>query len=163
MTLPGRPKGEPRRAKHEAAPTALPRLVLDTNVLVSAFLWRGLPGRLIELAGEREIQVYTSRVLLEELSATLAKKKLAKYVAATGLSAGQMLVAFKRLATAVTTRQLDERVSRDVDDDAVLACALAARAELIVSGDDDLLVLGSFKDIAIVSVASAVQRFSGQR
>ena len=44
-----------------------------------------------------------------------------------------------------------------------MACALAARAELIVSGDDDLLVLGSFKDIAIVSVASAVQRFSGQR
>ena len=159
MILPGRPKGEPQRAKHQASP----RLVLDTNVLVSAFLWRGLPGRLIELAGEREIQVYTSRALLDELSATLAKKKLAKYVAATGLSVGQMLVAFKRLATAVTSRQLDERVSRDVDDDAVLACALAARAELIVSGDDDLLVLGSFKDIAIVSVASAVQRFSSPR
>ena len=159
MILPGRPKGEPQRAKHQASP----RLVLDTNMLVSAFLWRGLPGRLIELAGEREIQVYTSRALLDELSATLAKKKLAKYVAATGLSVGQMLVAFKRLATAVTSRQLDERVSRDVDDDAVLACALAARAELIVSGDDDLLVLGSFKDIAIVSVASAVQRFSGLR
>ena len=139
-----------------------PRLVLDTNVLVSAFLWRGLPGRLIELAGEREIQVLTSRVLLDELAATLIKKKLAKYVAATGLTADQMLAGFKRLATFVSARRLDERVSRDADDDAVLACALAARADFVVSGDDDLLVLGNFNSIPIVSVASAVRKFSGK-
>lgn len=41
----------------------------------------------------------------------------------------------------VTVRQLAQQVSRDADDDAVLACALAARADLIVSGDDDLLTL----------------------
>lgn len=47
------------------------RLVLDTNVLVSAFLWEGIPGRLIELAGEKEIDLYTSRTLLAELSEVL--------------------------------------------------------------------------------------------
>ena len=135
-----------------------PRLVVDTNVLVSAFLWRGTPGRLIELAGEKEVQFFTSRALLDELAATLAKKKLTKYVAATGLTAEQMLAGYKRIATTVTARQLDERVSRDADDDAVLACALAARADLIVSGDADLLVLHSFKGIPIVTARKAAER-----
>ena len=51
------------------------RLVLDTNVLVSAFLWRGMPGRPVEPACEREVRLLTSRALLDELAATLAKKK----------------------------------------------------------------------------------------
>lgn len=142
---------------------ARPRLVLDTHVLVSAFLWQGRPGQLLDLAGEKEVQLFTSRALFDELAATLNKKKLTKYVAATGLSVEQMLAAYKRISITVTARQLDGRVSRDADDDAVLACALAARAELIVSGDDDLLVLGSFRGIAIASVAGAVGRFSGER
>lgn len=56
--------------------------------------------------------------------------------------------------------QLDARVSRDADDDAVLACALAARADLIVSGDDDLLSIKTFNSIPIVSVAHAVKGFA---
>lgn len=139
-----------------------PRLVVDTNVLVSAFLWQGTPGRVIELAGEKEIQLFTSRALLDELVATLSKKKLAKYVAATGLSAAQMLAGYHRIATTVTARQLDERVSRDADDDAVLACAWAARADFVVSGDDDLLTLHSFQGIAIVSPADAIRRLGAK-
>jgi putative PIN family toxin of toxin-antitoxin system len=135
-----------------------PRWVVDTNVLVSAFLWQGTPGKVIELAGEKEVQLFTSRALLDELAATLAKKKLAKYVAATGLSAEQMLANYRRIATLVTTKQLEQQVSRDADDDAVLACALAARADLIVSGDDDLLVLKSFDGISIVTAALAVHQ-----
>ena len=104
----------------------------------------------------------TSRVLLDELAATLNKKKLVRYVVATGLTTDQMLTHFKRLAAVVAARRLDERVSRDADDDAVLACALAARADFIVSGDDDLLVLGSFRGIPIVPVALAVRQFSGK-
>jgi putative PIN family toxin of toxin-antitoxin system len=115
------------------------------------------PGRVIELAGEKEVQLFTGRVLLDELTATLAKKKLAKYVAATSLSVNQMLASYRRIATLVAVRQLDAQVSRDPDDDAVLACALAARADLIVSGDDDLLSLKSFNGIPIVTVAQAVK------
>jgi len=133
------------------------RLVLDTNVLVSAFLWQGPPGRLLELAAENEIALYSSRVLLDELTATLDKKKLAKPVLATGLSADQMLRNYRRLVTLVTARQLAQQVARDADDDAVLACALAAGANLIVSGDDDLLVLKHFQSIPIVTPAQAIQ------
>jgi putative PIN family toxin of toxin-antitoxin system len=55
-----------------------------------------------------------------------------------------MLVNFQKLATTVTARRLGQQVSRDVDDDDVLACALAAQAEFVVSGDADLLVLKHF-------------------
>ena len=54
-----------------------------------------------------------------------------------------------------------ESVSRDPDDDAVLACALAARADLVVSGDNDLLVLKSFEGIPIVTVSQAVRTIVG--
>lgn len=137
-----------------------PRWVVDTNVLVSAFLWRGTPGRLLELASELEVQLFTSRVLLEELAATLAKKKLAKYLAATGSTGEQMLANYRRIARLVTPKPLAEPISRDVDDDAVLACAAAARADAIVSGDDDLLSLKSFGSIAILTSAQALRRFA---
>ena len=133
------------------------RLVVDTNVLVSALLWQGTPGRLVELAGEQECQLFTSRALLDELAEVLQRKKLAKQVLATGLTAAQMLHNYQRLATVVTARRLAQQVSRDADDDAVLACALAARADLVVSGDADLLVLKQFQDMRIVTAAQAVR------
>lgn len=89
------------------------RLVVDTHVLVSAFLSQGTPGRVVALAEENEVQLFTSRVLLDESAATLAKKKLAKYVAATGSTAEQMLADYRRISATVTARQLDERVSHE--------------------------------------------------
>ena len=115
------------------------KLVVDTNVLVSAFLWQGTPGRLVEMAGEKECYLFTSRVLLNELADVLQRKKL---------------------ASIVTARRLAEQVSRDPDDDAVLACALAARADFIVSGDADLLVLKQFQGMRIVTAAQAVKLIS---
>lgn len=142
--------------------TRKPRWVLDTNVLVSAFLWQGTPGRLIELAGENEVQLFTSRVLLDELAATLNKEKLTEPVAYTGLSSGQMLSNYRRIATLVSARQLEQRVSRDADDDAVLSCARAARANLIVTGDNDLLVLKAVDGIRIVTARVAIERFGSR-
>ena len=136
------------------------KLVVDTNVLVSAFLWKGTPGRLIELAGEKECRLFTSRVLIDELAEVLQRKKLTKQVQATGFTAAQMLRNYQKLATTVTARRLAQQVSRDADDDAVLACALAAQVDLIVSGDNDLLVLKQFQEIRIVTPAQAVKVIS---
>lgn len=132
------------------------RLVVDTNVLVSAFLWEGVPGRLIDLAGEKQIQLFTSRALLDELAATLGKQKLTKPIADTGLTVDQILRNYRRIVTLVTVRRLAQQVSRDADDDVVLACALGARADLIVSGDSDLLSLKRFEGIGIVTARVAV-------
>jgi len=133
------------------------RLVVDTNVVVSAFLWQGVPGRLLEMAGEKDVRLFTSRTLLDELADVLSRKKLTKSVAATGLTASQMLANYRKIVTLVTARQLPQPVSPDEDDDAVLATAQAAKANLIVSGDrKHLLILKHFKGIPIVTAAQAV-------
>ena len=75
------------------------KLVVDTNVLVSAFLWQGTPGQLIELAGEKEIVLCTSRLLVDELFDVLHRPKLANQVAATGLTAAQILRNYRQVAT----------------------------------------------------------------
>jgi len=49
-------------------------------------------------------------------------------------------------------------IARDPDDDQILACARTARANLIVSGDDDLLSLGDYEDILILPPAQALKR-----
>ena len=116
---------------------------------------------MIELAGEHEVELFTDRMLVEELADVLHRKKLAKAVRATGSSAAQMLRHYRRLAHLVDARTLARQVSRDADDDAVLACALAAHADLIVTGDDDLLSLGCFEGIEIVTAKQAVERVGG--
>lgn len=131
--------------------------VLDTNVVISALLWRGLPGRFIELAGEGELKLFTSAALLKELAATLSKPKLAKAVAATGLDASTMLLLYGRIARRVHAAPLPRPVSRDKDDDAVLACAAASRADMIVTGDDDLLVLKHYGDCRIFKPQEALR------
>lgn len=133
------------------------RTVVDTNVLVSAFLWQGMPGHLIELAAEREIHIFTSRALLAELSEVLTRDKLAQSVRATGLTPAQKVRNYRRLAKTIPVRKLAHQVARDRDDDAVLACALAAQAQFIVSGDRHLLELGSFRGMPIVKPAEAVK------
>ena len=55
------------------------------------------------------------------------------------------------------------QIARDPDDDHVLACALEARADFIVSGDADLLTLKTYRDIPIVSAAEAMRRVEAQK
>lgn len=135
------------------------RVVTDTNVIVSAALWGRIPGQLIAAAVEGDIQLFTSQALLDELADVIARKKLAKAVARTGQTAEQIVDDYRRLAHRVSSRALTVQISRDADDDQVLACALAARADLIVSGDRDLSDLKQFKGMPIVRPAEAVKRF----
>ena len=95
--------------------------------------------------------------LIDELADVLSRKKLAKSVAATGLTVPQMLANYRKVITLVTARQLPQQVSPDADDDAVLATAQAAKADLIVSGDrKHLLILKRFEGIPIMTAAQAV-------
>lgn len=137
-----------------------PRLVLDTNIVISATLWGGRPAEVLAIAGEGEARLYTSRVLLDELKATLERPKLAKAIEATGLDIAGILEDYRRLATLTRPAPLEKAWSRDPDDDHVIACALAARADFLVTGDDDLLALDKVEGVAILSVSAMMMELS---
>ena len=134
------------------------RLVADTNVVVSGLLWLGNPGRLLEAASLGRVTLYTSLALLAELSSTLSRPKLARPIMRSGLTLDDVLGRYLNVAVVVEPSTVPRVVPDDPDDDQVLACALAAQAELIVSGDKHLLDLGGhYQNIPIVTPAQAVQ------
>jgi len=136
------------------------RIVVDTNTAISGLLWPGQPRRLIDLIRTRTHTLCVSVALLAELAEVIARPKFAQRLQAAGLSAAALVQDYARLAEIVEPAPLAEPVSRDPDDDVVLATALAAHAVLIVSGDQDLLVLGTFRDIRILNAAEALRALS---
>jgi len=132
------------------------RLVLDTNTVVSALLWEGPPHQLIFRSGTLPLRFFSSPVLLDELEEVLGYSKLAKAVAATRLTPAQLRQRYQRIVTVVEPAVVLPTVLADPDDDHVIACAVAAKADLIVSGDSHLLVLKKYQDIPILRVADAL-------
>ncbi len=142
---------------HAPPGTAAMRIVADTNTVLSGLLWQGPPRRLLDLARERKVSLYTSLTLLAELAEVIGRDKFAERVRAAGLSAAELVQAYERLAEVVNPEPLPAPASHDPDDDHVLACALTAKAEFIISGDKrHLLVLGDYQGIPIRTVSDAL-------
>ena len=120
------------------------RLVLDTNVFVAAVVADGLCRDLVRMR-VRPHTIITSEPLLEELQTILR----VKFKANPGKL--PLLAALREQAEMVAPARLGERVCRDKGDDVVLATAVAGKADIIVTGDDDLLVLKKFRGIRILS------------
>jgi uncharacterized protein len=134
------------------------RLVLDTNAAVSGLLWHGNPGKLIDAAQAGSVTLYTTAPLLAELHGVLAREKFAKHLHVRGLNAAQVFEGYAALASVIAPAILPPAVIDDPDDDAVLACAVSAKVDLVVSGDPHLLKLEHYQGIAIVTPAEAVER-----
>lgn len=141
------------------------RIVLDTNVVLSALLWCGTPHHLLATIGQRSsIQLYSSTALLEELADVLTRPSATKRLALIGRSAREVLADFVEAIELVEPASVPRVAAGNVDDDQVIAAAVAARADLIVSGDrKHLLPLGSHQGIDIVDAAEAVRRIASGR
>lgn len=135
----------PQKSRHFAV-----RVVLDTNILVSGLLWDGGPRRILLSARNGAIELFISPPLVDELRDVLARPKFAVRLAAAATSVVTLVNGLLALATLVQPTEIPPTVELDPDDDAVLACAIAASAVFIVSGDDHLLSLGTFRGIRIV-------------
>ncbi len=134
------------------------RLVLDTNIVVSALIWGGTPYKLLQAATDGGVELFSSPMLLAELNRVLAREHLSSRLAKQASSAEQAIGFYGELAISVSPLVTPRAVPRDADDDQVIAAALAAGADLVVSGDADLLSLGSFEGIAIVTASAALAR-----
>lgn len=138
------------------------RIVADTNTVISGLLWRGAPRRLIDAGRTRKVIIITSSALLAELAEVLARDKFATRISRADLSAKALLEDYADITYVIEPVALPEPVSRDPDDDEVLACAIAARVDAIVSGDADLLTLKSYQDIPILTEHQAIERIESR-
>ncbi len=136
-----------------------PRIVLDSNVIISGFLYGGPPARLLEHSLAGSVHCFTSLPILDEIRDVLRRPKF-------GLSSDQALSFIEELhdlCQLVTPERRIRAIAADPDDNAILECALAADADLIASGDSHLLDLGSWKGIRILPPADILAEIEGRQ
>jgi putative PIN family toxin of toxin-antitoxin system len=134
------------------------RLVLDTNTALSGLLWGGPPGQLLDAAEHKRIELISSVALLKELAGVLARDKFARQFARRGLYPREAFDGYAALVACVSSLFVPRVIAADPADDHVIACAIAAHADIIVSGDRHLLDIGShYQDIAILPAQAAVE------
>jgi len=124
-----------------------PRVVLDTNVLISAFGFGGIVGRIWELAEEEAFEVFISPWILFELNRNLAAK--------AGFSteeAAEMTRYIGQSVNVVEPKQQVSIISEKESDNRILECALEAKADVLVTGDmKHIKPLGSFEGVRILT------------
>ncbi len=142
-------------------PREFSTVVLDTNVVVAALLWDGVPRALLKLvAAEQSVAAVVSPALIAEFERVLQRAQLAERVRATGRSAEELVSRYREIAVTVTPSAVAAVVVADSDDDHVLALAVAARASLVITGDrSHLLPIGRHEGIAIVTPRAALEFF----
>ena len=132
------------------------RLVLDTNVVASAILWGGTPRVLLQAARDKRVELFTSTAMLAELTDILGRRKFARKIAASQLTIDQLVDGYAQLASVVRP-VTTPRIAPDPDDDVVIGTALAAKADLVVTGDKPLLTVSEHQGVRIVGVAEAIE------
>jgi len=135
--------------------------VFDTNVVIAGLLWDGPPYSLLLRAAERQdLVLATSPTLIVELGDTLILPKFRKRIADAATTVEELVVAYRDTTIMVTPRDVPRLVIDDVDDDHVIAAAVAARANYIVTGDrEHLLPIGMHGGIEIISPRQCLDLF----
>lgn len=131
------------------------RAVLDTNVLVSgAILSAGAPAEILTAWRERRFDLVIGPTILSELDRVLHLPKIARRYSLDPQDVQGLLDLLSVRAVVVTERHTVSAVLRDPKDNPILSCAVEGQADCIVTRDRDLLDLGQFRDIPIVSPAA---------
>ena len=123
-----------------------PRVVLDTNVVVSS-LWGGFPGRVVRLWQQGRLRVLVSQPIVEEYLSVLARF----HPAEEDLDALVALWGHPDVTEWITPTVRVHEIPEDPADRRFLECAIAGHADAIVSGDRPLLRLGTFHEIPILA------------
>jgi len=123
------------------------RIVIDTNILVSAIFFDGLPENLIRLVLENLVNTIVSKEIIQEYEDTIQEMVLKTKKTDFCFS----LVSFLEHVEIIMPKTNVE-ICRDADDNKFINCALDGNCNFIISGDHDLLVLKEYQNIKIISV-----------
>jgi len=132
----------------------MPRVTIDTNIIISAVLFGGNPEKLIQLASNQKISLILSHDILAKTFYILRNK--------FGWSNNQvesLELMLREVASIVTPQKRVKVIKNDDPDNRVLECAVEGNADFIVSGDrKHLLPLRYYDDIPIITTAAFLER-----
>ncbi|MEB3288494.1 MAG: putative toxin-antitoxin system toxin component, PIN family [Leptolyngbya sp.] len=135
------------------------RVVIDTNIWVSGLLWGGLPNQVLQQVRQGAVQAIITAPMLTELARTLAYPKLQPKIQHMQETPDGLLLAVQELTQSCIPVPLRVPTLRDTNDLVVLEAAVGGNAGDIITGDRDLLVLGEFSGIPILSPKDFLQRY----
>jgi putative PIN family toxin of toxin-antitoxin system len=130
------------------------KIVLDTNVYVSATLSKGNPYHVLNSAESGETDLYISPFILDEIEDVLNREKIPFEDEDVERFVDKVLT----IATVVTPDDTPEVIEEDPSDNHILACALEAEAEYIVSGDGHLLELEEYEGVEIMDPTEFISK-----
>ncbi len=126
------------------------KLVLDTNTLISAFFWQGNEFELFQKIEQGKAEMYISQEILKEIKEVLEREKFKSIILKTNQTPEEIIQKIISVSHVVMGEELNLNVCRDSKDNKLIECAILAKAEYLVSGDEDLLVLKKYEKIKIV-------------
>lgn len=126
------------------------RLVLDTNTIISAFLWEGNEAELFRRIENNKAELYSSFEIVKEIEDVLKRPKFKELIIKSGLTIEEIMQKIISLSHMVFGEKVKINICRDPDDNKFLECAKLAGADIIISGDNDLLILKEFEGIRIL-------------
>ncbi|QYX31601.1 putative toxin-antitoxin system toxin component, PIN family [Sphaerospermopsis torques-reginae] len=133
------------------------RFVLDNNILVSALLIKNSPPfQIIKLIESQGLILYSEATLLE-LNRVLSRKKFERYF--TLEEKQEFILKLIEMSELVEIKELIT-ICRDPKDDKFLELAISGKADFIITGDQDLLILNPFRDIEIITANEFLTRFN---
>ncbi len=135
----------------------LHKLVLDTNTIISAFFWEGNEAELFRKIENDKAELYITGEILKEIEDVIKRPKFSEVMRKANLTPGQIIQKIISLSHLVIAPQLNIKVCRDEKDNKIIECAQSAKADYIVSGDKDLLVLKEYNGIPIVRTWKILQ------
>ncbi|NCO67324.1 MAG: putative toxin-antitoxin system toxin component, PIN family [Nitrospirae bacterium] len=124
------------------------RVVLDTNVLVSALLFKGKLSKIVDLWERGRIIPLISRETFDEFKKVIAYPKFSLTASEIRTIIEENILPFFEV---VEANEVIKDACKDRDDDKFLSCAVSARAAYLVTGDTDLLVMKNFKGVKIIT------------
>jgi hypothetical protein len=133
-------------------------VVIDTNVVVSALLFGGTPGRLLSMWRSGRLMPFISSPILEEYLQVLAYPRFELAEEEIDFLVYRQILPYFEVVTVAGDAPV---IASDPSDDKFLHCAVAAQADALVSGDRHLLNLGNYRHIPILSPSKLLQRISG--
>jgi putative PIN family toxin of toxin-antitoxin system len=135
------------------------KIVLDANIFISASFWGGKPYDVFERVAEGTDSLFVTTDVLEEIESALRKPKFSAYEDLINTAVMNIQKLSRKVAVSPQSRV--SGVCRDPKDDKYLECAIAAKADYIISGDKDLLDLKEYGGVKIVTVKWYLETVNG--